>query len=218
MRRRSLALPPAPRPGFNGPRFLVPSPVPPGRSDSFLPFNSPGPDLAARSCRAGFGDFDGLPCFAGPDLCGGLPPFPALKSDCFGLSPRSGRACCLSCRSLRKGLSPFDLSRFGLSGLALSDFGLSDFSPSDFVLSKDGLPGPPRSPSRLAPSRLSSFQLSDDGRRAGLPGCDLVAAEAMVRDHALFSVLPGRVAPPPGPRWGFEIPSPILERRFAELF
>ena len=52
----------------------------------------------------------------------------------------------------------------------------------------------------------------------GPPGCDLVAAEAMVRDHALFSALPGRVAPPPGPRWGFEIPSPILEGRFAELF
>ncbi len=92
VRRRSLALPPAPRPGFNGLRFLVPSPVPPGRSDSFLPFNSPAPDLTARSCHAGFGDFDGLPCFAGPDLFGCLPPFPALKYDFFGPSPRSGRA------------------------------------------------------------------------------------------------------------------------------
>ena len=77
VRRRSLALPPAPRPGFNGLRFLVPSPA---------------PDLTARSCHAGFGDFDGLPCFAGPDLFGCLPPFPALKYDCFGPSPRSGRA------------------------------------------------------------------------------------------------------------------------------
>ena len=91
VRRRSLALPPAPRPGFNGLRFLVPSPVPPGRSESFLPFNSPAPDLAARSCRAGFDDFDGLPCLVGPDLFEGLPPFSALKSDCFGPSPRSGR-------------------------------------------------------------------------------------------------------------------------------
>ena len=52
----------------------------------------------------------------------------------------------------------------------------------------------------------------------GPPGCNLVAAEAMVRDHALFSALPGRVAPPPGPRCGHKTPPPILERRFAELY